>query len=282
MSQYLRCNKELFKQEFKQTEIYNQLTKDYQTVLYELPMPDPYEIWPRRTTSAKESTFYYSTFYYLNLLLEKNPKTILDLGCGGNYFKNYIPQIIGIDPDVVQCGDTADIIDGFSEEFVQNNLEKFDCAFTIGAIHNVSLAKLADRINEFGKLIKQGGRGYFAVNIRRSMQYTELHEFAQLFDLTRQQTILDLYKVFRNECKKIDYKIIALDITILDDEEKRYNSIKGTSWPTWGDFLSDNISGIDPDIINEIAGFNFGASSFTANGPSEPIDGNLKLVFEKV
>jgi len=276
---YLHYDKEKFVEEFKQTDIYCQLVNDYQNVSESLG-EDTYRLLPRRTTSARESTFYYSTFYYLKLLLEKNPKVILDLGCGSNLFKKYIPQIHGVDYDDVYFKDTADAIESYSEEWVTSNLEKYDCAMTIGAIHNVSMSQLPDRINEFGRVIKQGGRGYFSVNLRRVMQNTELHEYAKLFDLSKRQTKLDLYRVVVAQCEKIKYKIVALDVTFLDHEKVRYESLAGTDWPTWNDYVSNNLDHVQVDILEEIKNFEIGLEPFTANGPSEPIDGNVKLVFE--
>jgi hypothetical protein len=151
---------------------------------------------------------------------------------------------------------------------------------TIGAIHGVSLTKLVDRLHDFGKLIKPGGRGYFAVNLRRPFQNTELHEFAKLFDLSRRQTLLDLYRVIYNLQTQINYKIIAFDINLLDSEKERYDIIKGTDWPEWDDYILGNLSEVDDKIIKEISEFNIGNMPVFANGPSEIIDGNLKIVFE--
>ena len=53
-------------------------------------------------------------YYYIDYLIEKNPKTILDLGCGLNIFKPYIPGIIGMDSF---DGMPADIYDFFDKEY---------------------------------------------------------------------------------------------------------------------------------------------------------------------
>ena len=87
---YLKYNKTSFSKEFFQSDIYKQLIKDYQQVHESLAeYDDNFMYSPRRTYAADNSIFYYGTFYYLQMLLEKNPKTILDLGCGRNLFKKY-------------------------------------------------------------------------------------------------------------------------------------------------------------------------------------------------
>lgn len=273
-------NKEKFNQEFLQSETYKKLTIDYQHVYESISeYNDGFEPIPRRTYAANQSIFYYGTFYYINMLLEKQPKTILDLGCGGNFFKKYVPEIIGVDPDPREA-DRIDILDAYSEKFLNENLQKYDCAMTIGAIHTVSLVKLVDTIHDFGKLIKPGGRGYFAVNLRRPFQYTELHDFAKLFDLSRRQTLIDLYRVIHNLSSQINYKLIAFDITFLDAEKERYNLIKGTDWPSWDDYVLGKVTNLNKNLHEEIEKFGFGQQPFTINGPVEIVDGNLKIVFD--
>ena len=282
MMNYQHYNKEEFFEIFSKSDVYKQLTQEYAHVVESLPTWDPY-IPPSRRDQAvmNDSTFYYITFYYLGFLLEKNPKVILDLGCARNYFKKYIPQVYGVDPDP-RVKDFVDSTDEYTEEWRQANLGKFDSAFNIGVLHGVSLAKVADRIHEFGSLIKPGGRGYFPFNLRRLLQKTELHDFAELFDLSRRQTRLDLYRVVKKQFESINYKIIALDFPFLDDVKEKYNVLRGTSWPSWEDYLEGNLSNVPMGVIKEIEGFSdvLLGSSFTVNGPSDPLDGNIRLVFE--
>lgn len=280
MMNYRQYNKEKFVSEFTQGDIYKQLTNDYQHVHESFELPDPWSPLPRRVEAAEnQSTFYYSTFYYLQMLLEKNPKTILDVGSAGNYFKKYIPQIIGLEPDP-RFAEVTDIVGSYDSDFVNANLQKYDCAMTIGAIHAVSLTQLQETLYEFGKVIKPGGRGYFAVNLRRSMQYTELHEYAELFDLSRRQTMLDLYNVVKNIFENIQYKIIALDINFIDDERNRYEKLQGSSWPDWDSYAAGDFTGVPDDIVKEIMQWKIGLTPFPVYGFSEVIDGNVKIVFE--
>ena len=280
MTNYRHYNQKEFFAKFSTTETYKQLVNDYQQVHESIGVyDDGFKILPRRTYAASKSIFYYSTFYYLGLLLETNPKTILDVGCGSNLFKKYIPQIIGFDNDP-RFVEQVDFTETYTTEFVEQNLSKYDCAMTIGVIHAVSLATIHKTIDEFGQLIKPGGRGYFAINLRRPMQNTELHEFAELFDLKRQQTRIDLYRVVKAQCEKTKYKIITLDINFLDDAKERYELLQGADWPSWEQYLVNDFTSVSKDIVDEIMQYNIGMESFTANGPVEIIDGNVKIVFE--
>jgi hypothetical protein len=107
-------NKDEFEPWFKTTEIYKKLKQDYtddQLVWekhfflkdghYFNPIPwNTTSYW--KTPREKHVTKFSATiFYYLLPLLEKNPKTIYDLGCGKNMFKKYLPNIIGVGAEYI-------------------------------------------------------------------------------------------------------------------------------------------------------------------------------------
>jgi hypothetical protein len=80
-----------------------------------------------------------ASFYYLEPLLESNPQSIVDVGCGFNFFKLLIPNLIGLD-----ATDQADIDRYFDQEWADANLEKFDAAFSINALHFHPLENLVE------------------------------------------------------------------------------------------------------------------------------------------
>ena len=102
----------------------------------------------------------------LNLLLEKNPVSIADIGCGTNYYKKFIPHLTGVDPEFEQ----ADIQAGFDAEFSKQYTHSFDAAFSICALHFIPLYYMRTRILEFANIIKPGGRGYIALNLARMVE----------------------------------------------------------------------------------------------------------------
>ena len=132
-----------------------------------------------RTPTPREAAFYQVTnrpvfsvvpFYYLNYLLELNPTMIADIGCGSNLFKRVIPIIHGIDPS--RDNTAADEFDFFDTEFSQGHTNYYPSAFSINAIHFVSITSLHDRILEFANIIKTGGRGFLALNSKRMIENT--------------------------------------------------------------------------------------------------------------
>jgi len=274
--EYKTFNKSQFEQEFSKSSIYQQLANDY-PVLYtevnditEVTKDFSYKV--PRATLREQGIFVCSSFYYIGMLLETNPKVILDVGCGDNIFKKYIPQIVGLDP---MC-EEADICEKFNDEFVAKHQGEYDCAMAVQSIHHVSLLGFVDRINQFGKLIKPGGRGYFSTNLGRLVSCTQPHEFAKIFDLSRPVTIFDYYCYIKKELEKLDYRIIAADV--LPVFERHYHNCAGPDWPpieTYAardftdvsDMIKDEILSIDDVYIKDI-------------GLSDSLDGNIKIVFE--
>jgi len=225
-----------------------------------------------RAILQEQGIFVCSSFYYIEMLLDTNPKVILDVGCGDNVFKKYIPQIVGLDP----MSANADIHERFDDKFVEQHTGKYDCAMALQSIHHVSLLKFVDRINQFGKIIKPGGRGFFSTNLSKLVSLTELHEFAKIFDLSRQVTIFDYYCYLKKELKKLNYRIIAADV--LPTLERHYYNCAGPDWPPIETYAARDFSNVSEMIKDEILSND---DAYVKHiGLSEVVDGNIKIVFE--
>ena len=157
MKQLKPYNHEIFKAEFSNSALYHKLEQDFDLVIWET-----FGYSTPRVLSAYR-VMYTAPFYYLNFLLETNTETIYDIGCGGNLFKKYIPNVIGIDPDTTQ-GNNPDIIDRFDDDFVTRYENKMDAAFSICSIHFIPFNEFPNQVNKFARLLKPGGRGYLAFN----------------------------------------------------------------------------------------------------------------------
>jgi hypothetical protein len=274
--EYKRFNKDQFEQEFSTSSIYQQLANDYDILYTEVNditglIKDPAYKIPR-TTLQEQGIFVCSSFYYIGLLLETNPTVILDVGCGNNIFKKYIPQIIGLDP---MCSE-ADIHEQFDNEFVSRHIGEYDCAMALQSIHHVSLLGFVDRINQFGKLIKPGGRGFFSTNLGILISRTEPHEFAKIFDLSRPVTIFDYYCYIKKELEKLNYQIIAADV--LPVFERHYYNCAGPDWPTIETYAARNFENVSDMIKDEILSID--DVYIKDIGLSDSLDGNIKIVFK--
>ncbi len=87
-----------------------------------------------------------------------NPETVLDVGCGKNYFKNKINNLIGIDP----IFDNADIKIDILE--YDGDINSFDVILVLGSINFGSEEYILKQLEKAISLCKNGGRIYFRVN----------------------------------------------------------------------------------------------------------------------
>jgi len=110
-------DKELFKEKFLETEVYNKLRRDYNEdeLSWDKFFVTNNHKKCKSVGSAKKTGtprdmfsehFSASVFYYLLPLLEQPYEKIYDIGCGRNMFKPYIDRLTGIGAEeaaVVHC-----------------------------------------------------------------------------------------------------------------------------------------------------------------------------------
>ena len=132
-----------FRNNFPNTEIYKKIVSYYGNdliVSYDPVYVGTFEhLTPRQILSKKIITA--PSFYYLQFLLDIDPIEIVDIGCGDNTFKNFLPNVTGIDPYPF-TGPGPDLIASFDSDFCRKNFEKYTCAFSIDALHFISLVEL--------------------------------------------------------------------------------------------------------------------------------------------
>lgn len=158
-------NQEEFEAEFPNTELGKSVLKDFDVLVWEKHLSaDVLFTTPRQILGTRIGSA--TSFYYINKLLEKNPETIYDIGCGWNMFKKYIPNIVGISPDNPDSTPvwTADEFDFFDFDFVANHQDYYESAMAICSLNYVPISTLRDRIIGFISIIKPGGRGYIALD----------------------------------------------------------------------------------------------------------------------
>ena len=279
---YRSYDKNEFLKEFSQTEVYKKLTQQYRHMFSDQHDIDvgnvSHEDIERlsqkedfhRSTLEKFSICLYSQFYYLGLIQENNPEVIADVGCGGNLIKKYISNVVGFDKTHF-----ADYYEWFDEKFIDNHYHEFSSAFSVNSIHFVSLVEFANRINNFGKIIKPNGLGFVTFNLLRMIEYTHPHEFDQIFNLSRPITSRDYRLYIENQLKNVKYDLLLVDITFEDQIKKNYEIIKGIDWPTYEDYVVDNFTNTTDDIIKEIKNFNF-----TDHYYNDACNGNIRIVFK--
>lgn len=274
MTNYQNYNKDEFLKEFSQTEIYKKLTQHYRHMFSDQDDVDiefnKGDKSNSRSGAEDELICIYSQFYYLGIIQENNPEVIADVGCGGNLIKKYIPNVIGFDKTQF-----ADHYEWFDEKFIDNHYQEFSSAFSVNAIHFVSLIEFANRINDFGKVIKPNGLGFVTFNLARMIESTHPHEFAKIFDLSRPVTLRDYRLYIVNQLKNVKYNLLLVDILIEDQLKKNYELLKGVEWPRYEDYIVGNFTNIPDDIIEEIK--NLKLMNWNSN---DGYNGNIRIVFK--
>lgn len=110
------------------------------------------EIWQPATD---EHT--YSGWSIVERINERNPRNVLDFGCGYNQFKPRIKNLIGIDP----FNDNADYMIDILEFNVD---EKYDHIIVFGSLNFGDENDIRIRFDKLYNLLETGGRMYFRVN----------------------------------------------------------------------------------------------------------------------
>jgi len=152
------------------------------------------------------SIFSCVPFYYLDIATAKNPTKIMDIGCGFNIFSKFMPNIYGIDPVGVQCDEKGE----FNDEFAAAHNQEFECAFSINAIHFVSLKAFKRQVELFASTIQSGGRGMLLMNAGRMIEHTTDSEKLDLFG-TATPTPKQIEEYIDQELSTIDLNFLVLE-----------------------------------------------------------------------
>lgn len=186
-------NKAIWENKFKQSNLYNKLTLDFDQISFEhfveKPNANRLDLTPRQRLGT--SLFSGTIFYYLDFLLRDDPEIIYDIGCGWNIFKKYLP-IHGYDP-YGQYSDERALPDDFHGKYIMS----------INALHFTNLSKFKYAVTGFYKKIDAGGKGLLTLNIARMtnrMDVDNIDAFIrnELYDFKENLLVFDLDLSFRD------------------------------------------------------------------------------------
>lgn len=181
-------------------------TWDSKSFTEHLVTPREYYYYPRLTVCS---------LYYIDYLAKTNPQQIVDIGCGLNNWKEFYPNIYGIDAAHVN----ADRMEIFDDRFSQRNSNTFEAAFTIGGITFISLSSLENQMLSFINIIKSGGRGYMSFNLGRMLtHYTSKQDYETLFGISNPSTE-QISDYCDNVVQKLPVRLLVIDNLLLE----RYN-----------------------------------------------------------
>lgn len=160
------------------------------------------------------SIFSCAVFYYFDILLANKPSSIIDIGCGENYFKDILPNLHGVDPISKYSDETA----MFHSAYAKENANKFECAFSINAIHFISLVNFKEQIELFASMIKPSGRGMVLANSARMVEKTTEKDLNRLFGTTNPDPI-QIENYIDAELAKINLNFLVLETLITENSD---------------------------------------------------------------
>ena len=227
-------NQEKFKADFSQTDICKKIIEENDILVWH----KSYTTWlnaPSKDITirkkARSKIVPMSSFYYLQYLLEKDPKMIIDLGCGDNFFKLYIPQVYGIDgmPPNNKWFE-ADAHQLINDYWMESKKDTYESLMTINAIHFRPIEALRDAIILTINMVKAGGRGYMAFNVARLLEKCSIERFTWLNDKNRTnkssdhmpgyyERVLEVEDYIRKQLYNLPANILVfdLDLTYVED-----------------------------------------------------------------
>ena len=150
------------------------------------------EIWQPNTD---DHTF--SGWSIVDRINERDPKNVLDFGCGYNQFKPRIKNLTGIDPFNENADYMVDIL-----EF--NVDEKYDHMIVFGSLNFGDENDIRTRFDKLYNLLDTGGRMYFRVNpgiLWPKGPYVDIYawSFEFAYKLAKEQDLI-LYILLRIHC----------------------------------------------------------------------------------
>ena len=116
------------------------------------------------------ATHNLSSLNLIPFINERNPKLVIDIGCGKNNFKGLVPNCIGLD---VSDYPEADLNMSL-EEVYDRNIFQHGCADVVMALGSLNFGTFDNIISQFGKAIdwvKPGG--IFIVRVRLHLDKEE-------------------------------------------------------------------------------------------------------------
>jgi hypothetical protein len=203
----------------------SELNQYYDVIVELVPNNDIKKITPRYQFEHGFKIGFRDIFYYIDRLYDKNPSSVIDVGCGECVWKKWFPNIIGFDPTPSVYSD-YDFIDYFDQDFCQGHKENWDCGMALNSIHFVPWTSISDRIDMAMSLIKDGGRFLFTFNFQMLDEHTEGSVFP------KNSSIMEKINFMDNAISSTGFKIIMVDYPYLQgfDEQsiKHYGYINGT------------------------------------------------------
>lgn len=179
--------------------LYEDISKHYDLLYDTVPDQDYIDTTPRFKLEHGGKMGFRDIFYYINLLYDNNPGSVVDIGCGECIWKTWFPNIIGFDPTPSKWS-RADFVDTFDEDFSNGHNKNYDCGLALNSIHFIDWSDITKQIELAMNIVRDRFLFTFNFGVFTNKPDVPLPELILLFD-----DILN----------SVGYKIILLDYPYL-------------------------------------------------------------------
>lgn len=179
--------------------LYGKISKHYDLLYDTIPDADYQNTTTRFRLECGKKIGFRDIFYYINLLYDNKPASIIDVGCGECVWKQWFPDIIGFDPEPSKWS-KADFVDVFDEAFSVGHIKNYDCGMALNSIHFIDWVDIFNQITLAMNIVKDRFLFTFNFGVITNKPDVPLPELILLFD---------------EIIKSLNYKIILLDYPYL-------------------------------------------------------------------
>lgn len=158
-----------------------------------------YNITPRYFYETGLKIAFRDIFYYIDLLYENSPASVIDVGCGECVWKKWFPNIVGFDPNPNEFSQ-QDFVDYFDQDFSKSHKDNWDCGMALNSIHFITWNQIEDRIHQAMNIVKH--RFLFTFN------FSVMQDVPKLSSQNLIQEFVDIIK-------RTEYNIVMFDAPIL-------------------------------------------------------------------
>ena len=157
--------------DFKQT--YDEWKKTFtESELYKTKIENIYDVYdyefepqmPRNIFTKKNITLLPFFFIDKFITKDKDPEQVIDIGCGVNFYKQFYPNVYGVDPHDYGPNTRDSNLDS---DWYQRHYNKCKKIISTNALHFIDVKYLKHRIDQFKKLLTPDGVGYMSLNYAR-------------------------------------------------------------------------------------------------------------------
>jgi hypothetical protein len=167
---------------------------EYYDLLFDDVVPNG-TITPRYHYESGLKIGFRDIFYYIDLLYDNRPNSVVDVGCGECVFKKWFPNIYGFDAISYPYGH-QDTVDVFDDQYVAGHESAFECGMALGSLHYDSWNGFFNNIQRAMAIVND--RFLFTAN------------FEQIYDKP-DSSYDDLLVKLKTRLLDIGYKIILYD-----------------------------------------------------------------------